>query len=376
MYIIYLTQNAFMNKRRALFILNDLRGGGAERVFVNLANGLKKDGIEATFLLGTNEGVYFDLLDPEISIHELKASSLLQFITKLISFLRKNRYDHIFTANDYISTAAIIAKRVLWLRNTKVHVTLHSNLQAFIDTIPKKSKYLLLLLHKLVIRRASNLIAVSSGVADAYRAIIHKNLPHLRVIYNPVFDDSIYQKARSEVAPGLIREGGFNIVSIGKLDKNKNQQLLIDAVNKLKQFHSDIHLYIIGDGVERARLESKINNLELDQKVQIIDFQQNPFPYLSNSNLLVLSSFYEGLPNVLIEAMALGVNMVSTNCPSGPAEILENGKYGWLCEVNNPTDMAAKIEAAYKDPFPKEVLMEASHKYHSKNAVKHYLSLL
>jgi len=365
-----------MENKKVLIILNDLGGGGAERVFVNIANNFVSAGIETEMLVGTKEGVYLEILNPKISVHDLSATNFLQYKKKLPAFLKNKTYTHIFTTRDYTSAATIMAKRKLKLQ-VSVIATLHYNLYNSLKTLSRSYGILLKYLNKGYIAKANRIVAVSNGVAEGFRKVVGaENCRHLQVIYNPVFDDDIYEKARESVREGFFLNGRTTLISVGRIDENKNHSLLIDAFVLASQKNSNLQLLILGTGSYEGEIRKKISSLHLQDKVHLLGFQQNPFAYMAKSDLLVLSSLSEGLPTVLIEALALGVNVVSTDCPSGPDEILEQGKYGWLAGNNNADSLSACILIALSNKYSADFLQKRALQFHTISIMPEYLNLL
>lgn len=365
-----------MGNKRILMILNNLNGGGAERVTVIIANSFVEEGYRVTMLLGKKEGVYFDLLDQRVLVHELNAVSFISYISRLTGYLRKEKYSHIFTASDYISAAAIIVKKALRLK-AKVIATLHYNLATNLRNIPPAPRLVFRTLNKNIIAKADRIIAVSTGVRDGFLSVTGTQYAgKTEVIYNPAFDDRIYAKALEPAPTGIFRPGLKTIISVGRLDANKNHALLINAFALLTQSRSDLQLVIIGDGVLKASLSRMAKEKKLGDKVFFTGFLQNPFAFMAKSDLFVLPSLSEGLPTVLVEALALGLNVVSTDCPSGPAEILDNGNYGWLTVNNDVDSMANGISAALDHPKDAGLLRERAQTFHRKNVMTHYFTMV
>jgi hypothetical protein len=176
---------------KVLFILNDLDGGGAEKVFVNIANGFVGNGIKTEFLLGKKRGVYLDILHPSIPVSELGSISFLGYLKGFNVFFKKNKYTHIFTASSYPSAAAIIVKKTLRLQ-TKIYLTHHYSLPK-----SRKLRYfagdvILKTIHFFITPHADKIIAVSEGSLAWLRRFSRHKLSQAICIYNPVFDDSIY----------------------------------------------------------------------------------------------------------------------------------------------------------------------------------------
>ena len=362
--------------KRVLFILNNLNGGGAERVIANIANGYVVAGHEATILLGKEEGIYFDMLDKRVKIVELGAITLLDYCRYLPKFLKKNSFSHVITASDYISCAAIFAKFVHKIKVTVI-ATLHYDLPSQLKVLPKLNCIWLKLINKMIIVNADKIIAVSTGVASGFISILGRTPKHLAVIYNPVFDDNIYELAKEEVIDFSNRiKCQHQLVCIGRLDIGKNQKLLVEAVNILSQKGYQLLVYLIGEGSQRNNLQALVNKYDLQKSIRLIGFQNNPFKYLSKSDLLVSSSNYEGLPTTLVEALALGINVVSTDCPSGPNEILEHGKYGFLCPVEDPLLLSDAIERALKTPIDSAILKQRAQAFSIPASIQKYLDVI
>ncbi len=362
--------------KKVLFILNNLQGGGAERVIVNIANGYVAAGHEATILLGKQEGVYLDLLDNRVNIVELGAITLFDYCRRLPKFLKKHSFSHVITASDYITCAAVFAKRVNKIDLTII-ATLHYDLSSQLKVLPNLNRIWLKLINKRIISKADKIIAVSTGVAKSFTSILSKPSQNLHVIYNPVFDDRINELAKEEVIDLTSRMNHqHQLVCIGRLDKGKNQKLLIEAVNILSKKGYRLLVYLIGEGSECDNLQNLINKFELQESIKLIGYQNNPFQYISKSNLLVSVSNYEGFGNTLVEALALGINVVSTDCPSGPNEILEGGKFGFLCPVDDAALLSDAIESALKNPIDSNILKQRAQAFSIPVIIKKYLDLI
>ena len=364
-----------MTKKKILFILQNFEGGGAERVFIHIANGFYEQGYEVSFLLGNKTGVYFDLVNPDIRILELKAKSLFSYLLKLPTIFKRNNYSHIFTASDNISIAAVIIKKFTRVKPVII-CTLHYNLHFMLSLLPWANRQWVRLSNKYFITHADKLVAVSMGVAEGFKKGTCKQVVQLQTIYNPVFDEEIYVKATKPVTEDLFNSGKKTLLTVGRLSKQKNQQCLLKAFSKLVQTDKNIQLIILGIGPLERELKKLTADLDLMDSVHFLGFKQNPFNYIQRSDLFVLSSLFEGLPTVIIESMALGINVVSTNCFSGPAEILGEGKLGWLCSVNDADDLAEKIIKALEKPKQREELINAAQQYNTKNIIRHYMDIV
>ena len=362
-----------MSEKKILFIIQDLDYGGAEKVFISLANGFAKEGHSVCMLLGKRTGVYFDLVDDAVVIEDIDAITLLDYCRKLPGFLKNKEFTHVFTAFDYISVAVYLIKK--WKRyNFKFIATLHYDLPYQLSIIPKVNKMWLSWINKTFIAKADKLIAVSKGVGRGFEKVVGKQMDNLQTIYNPVFSDAIFSYSAEPLKEPL--KGKKNIIFIGRLVEQKAPLFLLKAFCLVQKELPDVHLYIVADGPLRAEMEECLIKNKLTPFVHLVGFDPNPYKYLAKGNLLVLSSLYEGLGNVIIEALALGINVVSTDCPSGPGEILDNGKYGWLSPINDTKKLSHNIIEALENPMNSNILQTRAGMFRESVIVKEYLTVL
>lgn len=362
-----------MSHKSVLFILNSLAGGGAEKVIVNIANGFKEAGIEVTMLLARKEGVYFDILHPQIEVSIIGTSSFLGLLKRLPAFLKSKQYTHVFTASDYISAATVLSKKRV-RGDFKIIATLHYHLLYELSSLPLANKLWLGFINKYITSKADKIVGVSKGVAEGFMKNAQNNRLPISTIYNPVVDASTAILANKEIEDTFLNLP--YIITVGRLAAQKNQKILLDAFSFISAKCPDMHLLVLGAGDKEADLKKQSHTLKLNEKIHFLGFQANPFKYVQRAKLFVLTSDCEGLGNVIIEALALGVNVVSTDCPSGPREILDGNTYGWLSKVNDAEDLAEKIELALRNPKDETFLKQRSLIFRNDTSVRQYLQLL
>ena len=362
-----------MNQIKVLFILNDLGGGGAEKVFVHIANGFRSNGLAVEILLAENKGVFFNLVSPEIPIHILGTKTFLGLVKKLPAFFERKHFTHVFVAFDYISAATIISNRILKDKFITV-ATLHYYLPYQLSILPIANRIWLQFLNKHIISKAQKLVCVSNGVGEGFKKIVQNNNLQIKTIYNPVVEPVLLSLAKEDI-DDCYKQMNY-IITIGTLNEQKNQKRLLYSFKSVLHQRPDLHLLILGAGSKEAELKETCKILSIQKNIHFLGFQLNPFKFLSQAKLFVLSSDYEGLGNVIIEALALGINVVSTDCLSGPREILEDGKYGWLAEMNHPDDLAAKVILALDNPKPSSFLVERSKRFEKDLILEEYLNLV
>lgn len=333
-----------MASERIAFFLPLLAGGGAERVMVNLAHGFVRRGLLVDLVLGNAEGPYLTQVPKEARLVDLKCSRILTSIPSLVRYLKEVRPKVVISALDHANLAGLWASR-LSSSPTKVVITLHNTFSEKQKNVARFSKVNLSpYLMKKFYPWADGIVAVSSGVAEDYEKIARIPRGRIRVIYNPVVTPELISKATEPLDHPWFSSGGPPVViSVGRLTKQKNYVGLIRAFRRIDESFN-ARLLILGEGELRTELEALVEELGLQERVSMPGFVLNPYQYMANSAVFVLSSGWEGLPTVLIEALALGVPVVSTDCKSGPSEILMGGKFGKLVPVDNVPALTLAIE--------------------------------
>jgi glycosyltransferase involved in cell wall biosynthesis len=326
-----------------------LSGGGAERVIVYLANELARRGNRVQLVLTQLSGPYLNDVQPNVCLINLNASRTLTGLGKLIRHLRQHRPDVIISALHHANVISILATKLANV-STKTIVTVHSHLVEAQASYTRHQRTVIFNLMRVTFPFASKVVGVSQGVSASIAEVLGLHETQIRTIFNPVIDDTLFQKAAVFPSHPWFQQPSLPIVvSVGRLTKQKNYHCLIRAISILNNEIS-CNLIILGEGEERSSLEKLIDDLHLTDKVALPGFVDNPYSYMKHASVFALSSNFEGLPTVLIEALALGVPIVSTDCPSGPREILKHGVLGYLVDVDNPEALAKALKDALRSP--------------------------
>jgi glycosyltransferase involved in cell wall biosynthesis len=223
---------------------------------------------------------------------------------------------------------------------------------------------------------ADAIVAISQGVAEDLSSLTGLPLERIQVIYNPVVTPKLLEKATEKIAHPWFAPGEPPIIlGVGRLTKQKDFPTLIRAFALVRQRYP-ARLMILGKGEERLSLETLVQRLGLEEEVFFCGFVQNPYSYMAQASVFVLSSAWEGFGNVLVEAMAVGTPVVSTDCKSGPAEILAKGKYGELVAVGDEKGLARAIARTLKQPQNSERLKARSSKFSVEAIADQYLQVL
>lgn len=334
--------------RIALFVPT-LRGGGAERVMTNLAIAFCERGISVDLVLLRAEGPYLRELPANIRIVDLKSPRLLTGLAALARYLRRERPRILLSAMKHANVTALLAS-ILSRSQVRVVTSDHDTPSVFFDQNPGIKSAVLRALMKVLYPHAHNIVAVSKGVADDLGNLLNISADRIRVIPNPIVCDRILKLSNQSVPhPWLLNKSAPVVLAVGRLTPEKDFATLLHAFNKARNSRR-LRLMILGEGELRASLEALVVKLGLAEDVVLPGFVDNPFAYMRHADIFVLSSRWEGFGNVLVEAMACGMPVISTDCPGGPAGILENGKWGRLVPVGDVGALALAMLDTLENP--------------------------
>jgi glycosyltransferase involved in cell wall biosynthesis len=309
---------------------------------LNLANSFIERNLTVDLVLARAEGAYLQQVPSQVRVVDLKAQWMPSSFVKLAQYLRRERPTTLLTALHYPCEIALIAKRLSGV-STRIVVSEHNTLSIESKGISQLSVRLTPLAARLLYPQADAIVAVSHGVAQDLAHITGLPSERIQVIYNPIVSPNLLNNAKQAVDHPWFKPGEPPVIlAVGRLHPQKDYPTLIRAFARVRQIRP-ARLMILGIGPEEARLKALIQELGLEKDITMPGFVRNPYAYMAQAAVFALSSAWEGLGNVLIEAMAVGTPVVSTNCKSGPAEILADGKYGWLTPVGDSKAMAQAI---------------------------------
>lgn len=340
---------------RLCLFLPSLLGGGAERVMVNLANGFVKQGLAVDLLLAKAEGPYQEQVLPEVRLVDLGASRVIACLPQLVRYLRQERPSVLLSALDHANVLALWARRLACV-DAKIVVSVHSTTSLSKKYARNVRERLLLNSLRWSYPLADGIIVVSQGAARDLAEAAGLPTSRMQVIHNPVVTDDI-----ARLAAGPLHHPWFGpetppvILAAGRLTAAKDFGTLVKAFARVRS-RQPARLLILGEGEERPALEALIAQLGLGQEVAMPGFVANPYAYMARASVFVLSSRWEGFGNVLVEAMYCGCPVVSTDCPNGPREILDNGKYGLLVPPEDEDALVNAMIQALNHPIRSEAL--------------------
>lgn len=347
-----------MPDRAIALYLPSLRGGGAERAMVTLANGFAERGYAVDLVLAKAEGPFLPEVARKVRIVDLGARRVVSSLPGLVRYLRRERPRAMLSALNHANVIALLARRLAGVP-TRLVVSERAHLSSSLGSAPSLRGRLMPWFMRRTYPWADGVVAVSAGVADDLAQAIGLPRQRIAVVYNPVVTDEVLVGAEAPLDHPWFAPGEPPVVlSAGRLTMQKDFGVLLRAFAHLRA-QRPARLMILGEGELRPELESLTQQLGIHADVALPGFRDNPYAYMRRAAVFVLSSRFEGLPNALIQAMACGTPVVSTDCPSGPAEILEDGQWGRLVPVGDAAALAEAILATLAETNPPDVARRA-----------------
>lgn len=340
---------------------------------IRLARALAGRGHRVTLLYGTLDGHHAPII-PGVTVEEIGARQVRGMLWPLVRRLRRADPDVVFTAEDHLNVTVLLAAM---LARSKAKISASSRVTPH-DTYsnrPLSKRWALKWLSRATAWRADALTCVSRDMVDQYRDVLGST--RHQAIYNIVDDAANRVRAADPLDdPWFDGSGPPVIVAAGALQRWKGFDTLVDALGLLHSQGREARLMILGEGPERAALEARATRLGIADRVRLVGHVDNPLAYFAHASLFVLSSRVEGLPNVLVEALIAGCPVVATDCPTGPREVLDGGRFGALVPVGDAQAMAAAIAATLDKP-PSPGLMSEAVRPFAVDAVlaRHFASL-
>ena len=350
--------------------------GGVEHMIVNLLRRFVAEGIPVDLLLLKAKGRHLERIPPEVNVIPLDVSTSLLALPAVVRYLRRVRPACLLVAKDRASRIALMARRLAGVE-TRIVLRMGMHLSGSLagkSVLRRCSRHLPV---RWLYGKADRIITVSHAIAEDLAAIGGIPMERFTVVRNPSVPDDLADQAAAPVPDPWLAEAAQTpvILGAGRLTEQKDFGTLLRAFARLRGTR-EARLIILGDGPERAALEALTADLGIDDCVRLAGFQVNPYAWMARASLFVLSSRYEGSPNVLVEAMALGTPVVATDCPSGPGEILDHGAIAPLVPLADPAAMATAMDQVLAHPVDRGRLKAAVAGYHAQVSARQYLEAL
>ncbi len=356
-------------------LLPSFAGGGVERVMIHLSGHFAVQGLGVHLVAGKAEGPLLKEVSEEVDVIDLGARRTLGALPRLISYLRLRRPKALLSSMEHINLIALWARRISGV-STRLVLGIPNVQSRNVRGSATRRERLVPWLARLFYPWADAIVAVSRGAGDDLARSARIDRRRIRVIYNPAVTPGLLELARQPAPHPWFTDGGPAVVlGAGRLTAQKDFATLLRAF-ALARARQPLRLIVLGEGELRRPLETLADELGVAPEVRFPGFVENPYAFMSRSAVFVLSSAWEGFGVVLVEAMACGTPVVSTDCPAGPAEILEGGKFGRLVPVADAEALAEAILATLAAPLPGEVLRRRADDFSLEKIGGEYLEIL
>lgn len=377
--------------------------GGAERAMLNLADGLVAQGQRVDMVMARRTGHFLDEIQPAIRVVDLGVRSareslallprlgrdawfwarmvltpkphfVLGALPGLVRYLRREKPDVVIAAMDYPNVVAIMASALAG-NGVPVIATVHNTLSAEVANTRRRRIRAQLEVARRFYPRAAALVAVSRGVAEDLAQVLGSG-ERIGSIYNPVVSADLEAKAAQPLDhPWFSGDGPPVILAVGGFKPQKDFATLFRAF-AIARRERPLRLLVLGEGKLRPELTDLAAELDIAGDLSMPGFVGNPYQYMARASLMVVSSIYEGLSMVLVEALACGCPVVSTDCPSGPAEILDQGRYGTLVPIGDGEALAAAMLRSLEGGGDRGALIARAHDFSVAQASRQYRELI
>ena len=343
------------HKATVLFAVPSLQGGGSERVISILLQHLDRQKFAPMLIVLQKEGPYLKDIPPDVKIIDLRSKRLRDALFKLFKTIKTLNPDIVFSTLGHLNLYMALIKPVLGK-----HIKLVARESSIVSIRNKNNRYTFLFdrLYRMFYNKLDKIVAQSHYMKEDLCSHYHIFAHNIAVINNPVNIENIQQKMIAENRQ-IFEPDKVNLVAVGRLNPVKGFDLLITSLTDVPE---NYHLTIIGEGEEKEKLLALAKKLDLTHRVHFAGFLTNPFPYMHQADIFVLSSRYEGFPNVVLEANACGTPVVAFACPGGTAEIIEEGINGFLVACEDQQALAETLQKA------------ANHTWHSEKIIEHIVS--
>ncbi len=339
-------------KKKIMFVMPSLTGGGAERVMLTLIKHIDKEQFIPIFVLTKKEGRFVDILatlPKDVEVIDLKATKARYAIFKIASVIKEIKPDIVFSTLGYLNLLIAII-RPFYSKNIKF-ISRESNtvsIENRQENYPKVFDWL----YKNVYNNFDLIITQSNYMREDLIQNFGTDTEKISVINNPVDIENIIKKSEDSDSK-LFACDKINLIAVGRLAPQKGFDILVDAMSHLDD---RFQLTILGEGNEQERLKQQIKTLGLEGKIRLLGFQHNPYAYMREADLFILSSRYEGLPNVVLESYVCGTPCIAFDSPGGTTEVIEDGKTGILVKDFTAAGLATAITQAQKLDFDSEYI--------------------
>lgn len=347
-----------------VFLLPDLNGGGAQKMIINLANWLAQKEIPICLWLFRKQGSYEHLIDSSIHVVNFNVRRSALGICPLIKQINKSKPVIIMSALNYVNVLLMVARIFSFNSETKYIISERNHVSNSLLKDSLLHKFMWHLLLRYFYPKADKIIGISNGVVNDLKTLL-PNKVHRKIvrIYNPVITTDMDCDTKN--APDIFpTKASSRFITSGRLEKQKDYPTLLKAFSNYLKHNNYAHLVILGEGSLRNELENYCNALNIKDNVSFLGFVKEPLSYLKQAETFLMTSAWEGFCNVIVEALYCKLKVISTDCPSGPSEILMGGKYGTLVDVGRADLFSHAMISNENVAFDPDILYQRAGDFH------------
>jgi len=362
--------------KRVAWLFPSFGGGGVQRSILRLTPAFLERGLAVDLVVVEARGPFLKDVPPGANVTDLRASGTLAALPRIIAYLRTVSPDALISAQNHVNLVAALAFALARPR-TRLFLAEHNDMLEGGRRARGVISRLRPLAARILYPLAEGIIATSRGVAESVSIVARIPSTRIHTIYNPALPEDLERLVGSEPGhPWLASKDMPVILAVGRLALQKDFPSLLQAFAHLRT-QVPARLIILGEGTQRRHLEDLAQGLGIASHVSMPGFNENPYAYMARADVFVLSSVYEGFANVLVEALACGARVVSTNCRSGPAEILDGGRFGRMVPIRDAPALARAIQDALEDKsFHREQSIRRAAEFSTARSAEAYLKLL
>lgn len=363
------------DKHRIAIFVATSGHSGVDRAMQHLIPSLAEKGYPVDLLKVRKHGPQLRNEPKGVRVIDLGSSHVYSSLPAVVRYLRREKPHVLLSDKDRVNRTALLARR---LANVPTRTVLSSGTTISVDLASRGwfDRWIQRNSMGHLYRFADNVIVTSAGVADDMAEYTGLDRRRIEVVPSPVIPQAFIGSRQPKPDHPWFQEGEPPVIlGTGELCARKDFQMLLHAFAKVRSI-VNCRLMILGKGKHHDQLLQLAKQLSVDADFELAGFKSNPYPYMAHASLFAFTSRWEGLGFVLIEALALGVPVVSTDCPSGPREILADGKYGRLVPVGNADQMSHAIIETLANPSKPEFLRQAAEPYTVENSTRCYLHAL
>jgi glycosyltransferase involved in cell wall biosynthesis len=363
-------------KKKLLFVINSLAGGGAEKILIRLLAALDPERYDVHLAMIESKADFFSELPHHVRLHPLHKASRWDFprlIWRLRKVIKSERPDTVISLLEYANVLTGLAWR---LSGSEARLLLCDHQFPCPEYATPTNRRFMPWLTRLVYPWAHRLIVVSLVLKNYWEKQLNLPPGRVKVIYNPIPLEAVREQSHENVQHPFFMGGQYRVlIHVGRLERVKRHDRLLRIFTLAHQLRPDLRLLILGKGSLEPELKALTRSLGVEKVVDFVGFQVNPYAWMAKADCFVLSSEYEGFPNVLIEAMACELPVVSVDCLSGPAEIIQDGQNGFLVPVHSDTCLAEAVLKLVGDPVLHTRFIKAGREFAERFATERIVPL-